>query len=205
MASSIDLLSLSQAASLLNVHPATLRRWADQGDVLVVVTPGGHRRFPRSEIDRLMGIGEHVEDEEELARHIVDRALIATREQIPGQREQAWMAGFNATEREHKRQTGQRLMSLLGEVLAADDDGLQPLLSEVQGIGRSYAEDGRRHEMDLSSLLRAIMFFRDRIVDSTLTEMEESQVDSAARRRAIQRINIFSNAILLSVADAFGG
>jgi excisionase family DNA binding protein len=51
-----DLLSLSDAAALLGVHPVTLRRWADQGDVLVMVTPGGHRRFPRTEIERLMGV-----------------------------------------------------------------------------------------------------------------------------------------------------
>ena len=41
LAEGADLLTLSDAAALLGVHPATLRRWADQGDVLVMVTPGG--------------------------------------------------------------------------------------------------------------------------------------------------------------------
>jgi len=53
MLSSKPLLSLKEAAHLLNVHPSTLRRWADQGDILAVVTPGGHRRFSQQEIERM--------------------------------------------------------------------------------------------------------------------------------------------------------
>ncbi|MCB9434622.1 MAG: helix-turn-helix domain-containing protein, partial [Ardenticatenaceae bacterium] len=43
-------LPLKQAASLLDVHPTTLRRWADSGDIPVLLTPGGHRRFALSDI-----------------------------------------------------------------------------------------------------------------------------------------------------------
>jgi excisionase family DNA binding protein len=38
-------LSLNEAAQQLGVHPVTLRRWADDGEIPVMVTPGGHRRF----------------------------------------------------------------------------------------------------------------------------------------------------------------
>ena len=31
-----------------------MRRWADHGDVAAFVTPGGHRRFPRSAIESLV-------------------------------------------------------------------------------------------------------------------------------------------------------
>ena len=37
-------LSLKAASKKLNVHPTTLRRWADNGDIPVMLTPGGHRR-----------------------------------------------------------------------------------------------------------------------------------------------------------------
>ena len=40
-------LTLSQAAQELGVHLTTLRRWADNGDIPVMLTPGGHRRFAR--------------------------------------------------------------------------------------------------------------------------------------------------------------
>jgi excisionase family DNA binding protein len=47
-------LSLGPAARLLGVDPDTLRRWADEGRVEAFMTPGGHRRFDRREIERLL-------------------------------------------------------------------------------------------------------------------------------------------------------
>lgn len=43
-------LRLGEAAGILKVHPETLRRWADEGKVPSVRTPGGERRFRREDI-----------------------------------------------------------------------------------------------------------------------------------------------------------
>jgi hypothetical protein len=47
-------LSLGPASRLLGVDPDTLRRWADHGQVDVFTTPGGHRRFERRGLERLL-------------------------------------------------------------------------------------------------------------------------------------------------------
>lgn len=54
--------ALGEAADRLGVHPVTLRRWSESGKIRAVRTPGGHRRFPESEIRRLKGMGDSVED-----------------------------------------------------------------------------------------------------------------------------------------------
>jgi excisionase family DNA binding protein len=41
----------SEAAQLLHVSIKSLNRWADEGRVRCITTLGGHRRFPRDEID----------------------------------------------------------------------------------------------------------------------------------------------------------
>jgi excisionase family DNA binding protein len=51
-----DWLALGPAARLLGVDPDTLRRWADAGRVQSFTTPGGHRRFTRPELDRVLAI-----------------------------------------------------------------------------------------------------------------------------------------------------
>ncbi len=43
----------AQAAAMLHVSPQTVRRWAAEGKLRCVLTAGGHRRFPRSEVQRL--------------------------------------------------------------------------------------------------------------------------------------------------------
>lgn len=47
-------LSLGPASRLLGVDPDTLRRWADEGRVAAFTTAGGHRRFDRRELERLL-------------------------------------------------------------------------------------------------------------------------------------------------------
>ena len=47
-----DILSPAQVAKLLFVTPATVRLWADKGELPAQTTPGGHRRFKRSDIEK---------------------------------------------------------------------------------------------------------------------------------------------------------
>lgn len=49
-----DWVSLSEASRVLGVSPATLRRWSDAGRLRVFMTPGGHRRFSRAALQRLL-------------------------------------------------------------------------------------------------------------------------------------------------------
>ncbi|HEY8818496.1 MAG TPA: helix-turn-helix domain-containing protein [Candidatus Limnocylindrales bacterium] len=49
-----DWVSLSEAGRVLGVSPATLRRWSDAGRLRVFTTPGGHRRFSRAALERLL-------------------------------------------------------------------------------------------------------------------------------------------------------
>lgn len=49
-------LSLGPASRALGVDPDTLRRWADAGRIRSFSTPGGHRRFSRTDVHRLQGV-----------------------------------------------------------------------------------------------------------------------------------------------------
>ena len=47
-------LPLGRASRLVGVDPDTLRRWANEGRVEVYLTPGGHRRFQRRSLERMV-------------------------------------------------------------------------------------------------------------------------------------------------------
>jgi putative resolvase len=49
------LLTLSEATKMLGVHENTVRRWGDEGTLRMVRTPGGHRRFPLSGVEEMLG------------------------------------------------------------------------------------------------------------------------------------------------------
>ena len=47
-------LRLREAAAMLGVHRDTLRRWAEDGKVPSVATPGGERRYRIEDLDALI-------------------------------------------------------------------------------------------------------------------------------------------------------
>ena len=47
-------LTLGQAAKYLGVAQSTIRKWSDQGRVPAFYTPGGHRRYRRSDLDQFL-------------------------------------------------------------------------------------------------------------------------------------------------------
>src|SRR3954467_9188853 len=49
-----DWLTLGQAAKFLGVAQSTIRKWSDVGRVPAFYTPGGHRRYRRSGLDRFL-------------------------------------------------------------------------------------------------------------------------------------------------------
>ena len=49
-----DWLTLGQAAKYLGVAQSTIRKWSDLGRVPAFYTPGGHRRYRRSDLDRFL-------------------------------------------------------------------------------------------------------------------------------------------------------
>ena len=48
-------LTLGQAAKYLGVAQSTIRKWSDGGRLAAFYTPGGHRRFRRSDLDAFLG------------------------------------------------------------------------------------------------------------------------------------------------------
>lgn len=48
-----QLLTMSEVAKILNVSQTTLRNWDKQGKLKALKTLGGHRRYPKSQIETL--------------------------------------------------------------------------------------------------------------------------------------------------------
>ena len=52
------MLTPAEVGRLFNVDPKTVTRWAKEGRIESIRTPGGHRRYPREKIMALLEASE---------------------------------------------------------------------------------------------------------------------------------------------------
>src|SRR5258706_16449555 len=83
-------LGLGRAARLLGVHPITLRRWADQGQIAVMLTAGGHRRFALADLERFAAERKQQRLTAGLEQSWAEQALQHTRREIGGGSGKNW-------------------------------------------------------------------------------------------------------------------
>lgn len=73
-------LSQKQAREFLNISRMTLLRWEDQGQIKVYKTSGGHRRYLKSDLEKIIGI-EVIEPETNAKSMCVLYARVSTKKQ----------------------------------------------------------------------------------------------------------------------------
>src|SRR5512139_1247870 len=116
MSDQSDWISLGEAATLLGVHPTTLRHWADQGDVPSQRTPGGHRRFQRRVIEQWLATGAaETPPTPGEVQMMLRTAMGNARLQIGGGQLAGlpWYEALDEEARQAHRELGRRLLELL--------------------------------------------------------------------------------------------
>jgi excisionase family DNA binding protein len=195
-----DWLSLSDAATILGVHPSTLRAWSDRGDIPCHRTPGMHRRFRRADVEHWAESRReaHASPGQLIAENVLGR----TRMQLAEGRlaETTWYRQFDEQRRRELRDTGRSQLRLLVRYLGSEGDAALP---ETCELGQAYERLGREAGLSLAETVRVFLYFRDFLYDSVI-DVYQASGQRAAREWASmhRRIAIFTNAVLLALIEA---
>lgn len=155
-------MGLSEASRVLGVSPATLRRWSDAGRLRVYTTPGGHRRFSRSALERLLpadrsrrpSIGGAGLSPSRIARTY----RRASRDAAP---ELPWVLALTDEQRLLFRERGHVLAaSLLQYLDAPQPEAAAHHLEEASGTAGEYGTVAARLGLSLSQTVEGFLRFR---------------------------------------------
>jgi excisionase family DNA binding protein len=195
-------LTLSEASKRLKVHPTTLRRWADEGQIPVMLTPGGHRRFAASDV-------AHMAERKHTIRHFgpveqvwAREALEQARQAIVARPQQEWLQGLGNRSRMAYREMGHRLMQLTIDYLSASEENSN-LIDEAHSVGHDYGHHSREAGLPLTEALRASMFFRDALVQAAIDLPHNVRLPTDSQARLLNRISAMLNTVQLGVAEVY--
>ncbi len=143
-------MSLGPASRLLDVDPDTLRRWADEGRVETWMTPGGHRRFDRRELDRLARARRPGEPRRlaNLGASVERFSRVYRQHYASDGADERTEAPFDDAARDAHRERGRRLVAALTAYL----DGLD---GDDLALARAEAEAGLVVDEQAEELARA--------------------------------------------------
>lgn len=195
-------LTLKDASDFLGVHYSTLRKWADEGEIPVFRTPGGHRRFSIGDLRRFLEerMGQSTTaDSESVLSAAVDRV----REEIQRmpQEHMVWAQSLTEQERDLTRQRGRQLFALaIAYVLKPAQR--EPLLAEGRKLGRDYGRDAADYHIGLTETGRAVQFFRSQL-NQVLHSHKNSPGLDADDVRVQQLIDHYLDEILYAVLRGY--
>ncbi len=197
----VEWFTLSEASKLLGVHPATIRQWSDEGKLPTFRTPGGHRRFARSDIDRLLhmspvrGAG--------LASYLVDETVERTRKGLPEVLAHAsWAQHLPEEERTRWRAAGRQLLALVAQLVTRPEPPPDQKEAALE-FGRNYGRMMARTEHSLPDAVLAFLFFRDSLLETVLQLPETTGLDRNATLPIVARVNALLNEVLRAMMEAF--
>ncbi|MBI5957134.1 MAG: helix-turn-helix domain-containing protein [Chloroflexi bacterium] len=195
--------SLGEAAQIIGVHPATIRNWAEQGELPFRRTPGGHRRFRRSDLQQWLAAHRVIQPGD--AQVIVQSALGRARFEI-GDRQhlasQEWYDRLNPATRETMRQQGLRLMDTLVDYLA--NPGHEAGLKPAYEIGLTYGKLLHQQGLTLSHALQGYFYFVDFLLDSVLQlSTTNTQRPTINWGDLLHQINSFTRQTLLGMVTIY--
>ena len=197
-----DLISISEASHILGVNEATLRQWTDEGKLAAFVTPGGHRRYSRSDLkkftkpchktigikDLVTGIEDTTNRHRELARNFLDNS---TQLAIPGEGHRGELAGL-----------GRRLLTLTAKYVS-EPARRDETLTEAQEVGSSFGRLLAELGLPLTSAVSAFLMHREPIVQAASQLMAKREAQGSRIMEAIPLTNHFIDETLISMIAAY--
>lgn len=196
-----SLVSISEASHTLGVSEAALRQWTDEGRLKAFITPGGHRRYSRTELKKFvtshrktLGIRDLVtelEDTVQLHRKI-SRTTLNT---IP------WYSKLGQESQEHLATLGRRLLNLIIRYIT-EPSKREETVQLARDAGYSHGEILAKLGLPLTDSVEAFILHRDPIMNAATHLMKKRETVTGRVVEAIPLVAHVMDEALVSLVAA---
>ncbi|MDD2471781.1 MAG: helix-turn-helix domain-containing protein [Dehalococcoidales bacterium] len=195
-------LSIGEACRILGVSEATLRQWTDDGKIKVFITPGGHRRYKRSQLEEFMisrrktlGIADLVAKLEETAEPHREVALNITSALSDNIR-------LNQQQRSHLASLGRSILELIIQFVSSPASR-EETVQKAQEIGRDFGITMSDAGLTLTESIEAFTCHRRPTVEGVMVMMKQKEIIAEEILAALPLIDDIMDRTLVAMVEAY--
>ena len=199
------LLGITKASEILGVHSRTLRRWADEGHLPYVQTPGGHRRFIQEDLEkfiRQMAQNRNDQYVNPLENKEIKKDITQSSSRISPNYSHL---PINLTDNQKKemRSIGRPLVGLV--IQYASEEKGESILEEARKLGNCVGKLCRDAGMSVSTTIETFNFYRNPILEVTFASAAKNPEAGIPKPNLYRRLDRFFNEVLVATVKAVEG
>jgi excisionase family DNA binding protein len=195
------LITISEASRILGVSEVALRHWTDEGKIKAFITPGGHRRYSKTELNNFMGSRQNAIGVKELIDEIEATSKLHSEIGRTTLTKREW---YNCLDREKAASLahlGRNMLNVIVHYLNEPEQTAQSM-EHARNVGRGFGEILAGLELPLTDAVEAFILHRDPIMKAIAHLMDKREAHSSMIVEAIPIITRIMDEALLSLVAA---
>lgn len=161
-----SLISISKASHILGVSEAALRQWTDEGKLRAFITPGGHRRYLKADLKKLMSQHTRILGVKDLVIELEDTARLHREIGQASLENTSWFNKLNQESQERLADIGRRLLNLIVKYIA-EPSKREETIKLVRDVGYDHGKTLADLGLPLVDSVEAFILHRNPIMNAT--------------------------------------
>ena len=196
-----SLVSISEASQILGVSEAALRQWTNDGKIKAFVTPGGHRRYFKEELKKLLTLRQKKPGIKDLVTELENTVPIHRELSRTYLNSSSWYDKLGKDTREHLVELSQHLLKLIIRYVT------KPLkreetINQARGIGHCFGKLLAEHELPLNDSVEAFIVHRSPLMNAATRMIKSRKAYNGRLIEAISQVDYIMDEVLIALVTA---
>jgi excisionase family DNA binding protein len=196
------LVSISEASRMLGVSEATLRQWTDEGKIEAFITPGGHRRYDKTELRSFIGKEHKIHGIKDLVSSIENTPQLHRQLAHTHFSTTSWYQRVDPQTQKHLANSGRELLQQVTKYLREPTKRIE-IEEKVRSIGMEFGNEVANLGLSLTEAIEIFMLHRNPVTNAVTDLMKRRESLNERAVEAIPLLNHIMDETLIAMVAAY--